>query len=109
MVGKYKIIVVGGFIALSSFAIAQAPPQLDELSDTKVKLIAKSMEAAQLQLNIATTNVQKAREDMQQLVIALEAKYPGFTLNMQNGTLIAKPQAAETKDPHTGNTITPGK
>lgn len=99
--------------SISAIAVAQTP-QLDELSGTKFQLVSKSMEAAQLQLNIAQTNAQKARSDMQQLVMVIEAKYPGFTLNMNSGELMAKPQAQpavqpEMKDPHTGKPLQPKK
>lgn len=95
-----------------AFAVAQAPPALDELSDTKLKLVLKSMEVAQMQQSIAAQNVAKAREEMQQLVIATEAKYPGFTINIQNGALTPKqvqaPARPELKDPHTGQPIPDG-
>lgn len=110
---RNKILFTASLLSFTAFSQTQAtPPQLDELSDTKLKLVLKSMEAAQLQQSIAAKNVQDARDGMQQLVIALEAKYPGFTLNMQSGALIAKPTTTadvnKTKKDTNVNPTAPG-
>jgi hypothetical protein len=89
---------------LTAFSVvAQTPstPQLDELTKTKADLLATQMQLVNTQESQLEQQKQKIAQSMQELIIGLEKKYPGFTLDLKTGLLTAKQPTAQI-DPHTG-------
>lgn len=71
-------------------------PTLDETTVLKLQLIDSNMKLAKSQQGALESEFTRLRGEMQNLVIATEAKYPGYTINFQSMTLMAKPQMATT-------------
>lgn len=68
-------------------------PNIDEVSSLKVQNALKNMQLSRMEQSIAAKNLQTAQEDLQKLVMSIEAAYPGFTINLQTVSLIEKPKA----------------
>lgn len=99
-------------LLLSSVAFAQTvpsvktntplmspPPGLDELSGVKLELQQTKIALAQCQANAIMANGQKANSDMQQTVMEIEKKYPGYTITQQRDggwMLVQKPESPVT-------------
>jgi hypothetical protein len=69
----------------------QPVPTLDELSKTKLELLSTKMALLNTQEATIRQQGQQLQLDMQQQIIAIETKYPGFTISQQTGQLVAKP------------------
>lgn len=92
---RNKCILFFAFAALIPLlvSIAQSTPELDELSLTKLKLLNSRSALVSTQEQLVQTMRSQVQEDTQKFVIEIETKYPGYTINFQNGVLIKKPPA----------------
>jgi hypothetical protein len=80
----------------------QPTPTLDELSKTKLELLSTKMALLNTQEATIRQQGQQLQIDMQQQIIAIETKYPGFTISQQTGQLVAKPPQTQIPN-HTTN------